>query len=672
MGFFSNFLKALINSGNNDRVRFNKHSDLGNQVSVAVEEAIRTAAHAPKEPKKPTQSNENRQAPQPMEVPYSMPNQKRSPFLGSYKQANLPKTFDIPKSGEDYNLKLFSFVYDNHVGPLLENGIRKIESGALIHILSQGTDWEKHLKRALETGGYQFPFQRTLEQELRTIFLLRTHADDNFENLWERFKVGASQYLSEQEIDFLEKVVRTGNERMKKNTYLFPLPMAPKKSIRKGTLQDLVALGADLNSEEVKAMWKEYEKDFKVEDREDGPDLMALKELVSIVEGADVHPLSVGPGFFCKYMKEFTELSLTTIKDGRFQGERVPLHHSIIFKVKDNQLVNIQIGSIKEFKGLEGRMTGFYEGLHFLKTLPSAVASTSLAFTEFLKPEVIENKVGESASFKTHMEYNTFEEGTRYFVVVDGMVAGPSTKTEYNIVDEKKMVSLNDVRIPSGECFLYETDGSDYLSTRIYFAPYEPNQLCMSLNHGSIVFGINDWSYHSTTTFGQYPKVATHSMTEDYKAYMKNRWDNGLEYQPADCAARLHFFPRRKDGEKSEETDMFMKDNGVALASLTESMVEHNPFTHQIVSHWVKRENLAIWESAMAFSEKLAKHDLPLSHRWSVKKYFADGKGITKELQPTFYTNLRNVVESNNMKNLIQFNAECAAKRLKKANGEDY
>ena len=233
----------------------------------------------------------------------------KAPMTVSNLTPSVRSSAPLKANGGAYNLELASYLWDNHLKDFIEGKIREIKPGDVLKHLIKGTDWEKPFERALSSGGYQYPFQHSIEKELRTLFFLRTEASDNFEDLWARFKRSSEKFLSTQDILFLEGVVRKGNERMASSSYIYPMPMKAQGKVRKGTKADLKTLCLDLDSEAGKAIWDEYEKDFFVEERVGGPDLLALKELVNIVEGGGVHPLSIGPGFCCKYMKEFSELS---------------------------------------------------------------------------------------------------------------------------------------------------------------------------------------------------------------------------------------------------------------------------------------------------------------------------------------------------------------------------
>lgn len=559
-----------------------------------------------------------------------------------------PEVIKSSTSSKGYNESLMSGLFDFHIQPFLDRGARAIQPGEVLRIFPKGSDpvTATELEEAIsDPKKYKkYPFSFSLQRELRTMFLLQTESDDSFEGLWSRLQKASEKFMSPAEFSYLTEAVKKGNERLRYQTYTFPLPVAPTGRVEPASDSYAKELGVS-----------EKPKDFFVERRTDGPDLLALKELVLIAEGKKVHPLSIGPGFFCKYTIELNALGV----------------FGVIFKVKKDKLVEIKLGEFKSKVTPTSEFPGYDVGVRALQDY-SPLLATSLLYYSVLGKDVLIDSTNEHGQTRKNRQwkYGEFPLDTKYFVVVDGMVSGPSTKLPMNY----EAPSKNDMGIRAGECFLFQADPTTPeelkvkiypIITRLYFYPHDPSKTSPYFQTGSVSFGVNDMSYHSTVR-KPHVKGADPINEESYKRYMKEQYDKGEKCEFADIASMLHYFPRPSNGSSSFSTvtDVFRKENNMALAHVIDAIVEHNYFTFLNCAQWVMLANIAFF-TPMVTLQKWGKKSYPLHYRWNVSQYLKDGCGITLEPQPTFYTTLRDRWEDEDFRRMLAFNAECAAKRAK-------
>lgn len=551
---------------------------------------------------------------------------KADPELVKKLSETLNRQIQSIKDTEDYNMDLISELVDNHVASLMEAGLQDLKSGDVLRLDSEGEELD-NLNDAVNKEDYEsYPFNHALEKEMRSYFLLRTEKKDSFSNLIKEFYDLAPKFMTTAELNVLKKVIEKAKERIFKNKLMF---LNPPKGQEQGRLRKM-------SSSEIKA-YGLIEDKIEVDERKDNHDLLALKELVLLMKGSEVHPLSIGPGFFSKYMPELVESG--------FQG--------VICSVEDNLLKKIQLATLpheSEYKdfGYKDLVDAFRD---YSPIMASGLVFYNLMSSRETTSSVFDGKKMERSFNKVDTSF--FNKNLRLYVTVDGVISGPKDKS----IGYKTAIK-NDTRILAAETFLIEKVGDEIQNTRIYFSAYDSSLLNPLLQHGSVNYGVNDMSFHSCDRLSS--AAGSSILIEEYKTYMKDRYNKGLPYEGADVAAQLHFFARGKDGEKSSPTDMFKKENGEVFNLVAEGILEHNgSFILSQFMKWTPMINLSyVDHNAVATIKKLMAHAHPLTHRWLVSKYMKDQSGITTDPQETFFRRIVKTVENDGLKELLNLNSK--------------
>lgn len=529
------------------------------------------------------------------------------------------KTLEAKKDTEDYNMNLVSQVIDKAVRVFMEGGQEALAAGDYIkiqeRILSnlESKDFSGDFATAVETGTYEtFPFSQSVEAELRSIFLLQTSKKDTYKNLMEQFSSLQKNFFKGNDFDLVQKAMAQANERLSKNLLMFP---APPEGREQGVLRPLT-------NEEIKEF--NLTDNLMVDERFDNHDLLALKDLVLMMKGKHVHPLSIGPSFFAKYMPEFKSLGI----DG------------VVLKVVADKLVSITLAKLPV-----GNM----------RYSPVEAASI-LFFTDYVKYKEVpasENNINSKAYEITDFDAKVFKDNVKYFVVNDGCVAIPSSKVPYDY----EVASKNDTRLPAGEVFLFEKMEGKVVQTRIGFVPYNYSQLHIFHQHGSLIYGSNDQSFQSCY---KDPRDFAEDTINDYKLWWRDLVKNsdtsqGDAFSPAVVASRLHYFLKNSEGKVSEGAEIFKEENKKALELAMHSVSEQTEFTKYWTLHTLHYYHMIYTYSVRNHIADLCKYEAPLSRRWLAKTYVENGSGLTLEKQPTFFIKLAKELEANKNASNLEF-----------------
>lgn len=521
------------------------------------------------------------------------------------------------KDTEDYNMDLVSEVIDKAVRVFMEGGQEGFRAGDYIKVQEKilsnldQTSGSKDFDRSVKSGDYKiFPFSQAVEAELRSIFLLQTNKKDSFKSLMESMESLAEKYFSKGQFKKLQSIIEKSEPRIFKNPLLFPAPLEGNEQ----------GLSRNLTEGELKDF--NLTDSMTVDERFDNHDLLALKDLVLMMEGKTVHPLAFGPSFFAKYMPE--------IKAAGFDG--------VVVKVVDNQLKSITLSKLPV-----GNM----------RYSPVEAASL-LFFTENVEVKEVApgpNSINKKEFEITKFDDKAFKDNHRYFVVVDGCVAIPSGKAPYDY----ETASKNDLRLMAGEVFLFEKIDSQVVQTRVGFVPYDYRPLHVLHQHGSYILGANDQSFQSCY---KETKDFAEDVVNDYKDWWKGLVDDGQSqgdaFSPAVVAARLHYFLKNKDNKASEGAEILKPENRKALELAMHSISEQSDFTKFWTLHTIHYYHMIYTYSIKNHIETLCKHEAPLSRRWLAKTYVENGSGININKQETFYIKLAKELESNKFQTNVE------------------
>lgn len=488
------------------------------------------------------------------------------------------------KDTANYNSNVVSYFIDKTVLALRDCGQRGVKPGDAFKIDAHMMAGEGKnanlapfdLKNPLNKDYDYWAFNHLVDRELRTNFILRTEALDSFESLIDELDGLMPQYMSMEEWNRLKMVISKGNERLSKNKLIFIEPeVYLGKEMRMSTreMEKFQIAATDL---------------LKYDLRTDGPDLIALKELVNMAKGEPVHDLSVGPGFFAKYVNELMEIDC----------------YGVVFHVEKNKLKKIKLYTPFSFEKI-----GFKRD--FLKYY-TRYAPTESAFAVC---QVMED------TYKNIDDI--FGKNNKYFVVVPGTVSGPMHSFPFNY----ERMSFNDVQTLAGEVVLFNNLEGKTASTRIYFVPESYESFHPYHQHGSVIFGNNDQSYHSctikdNTNFGG---LFQRQFEYDYdtKYFGEKLFDSSfyaywvLKMHPEklplrDLMAPAHFKP-------------FLKAclNHYEEMNLTFKVL----FNKYIADHDYRKIKNVEWENSV--EEICFKNFAPLHKRWHLRQYLTDGVGLT-------------------------------------------
>lgn len=475
------------------------------------------------------------------------------------------------KDTEDYNLDVISSVIDKTFPVLMEAGIKTISAGEVLRISEhiakeQGLEKSYPLQKALESKDYQdFPFSLEISNELRQIFLAKTSSSDTSLSLMTQLESKINSYMPTTQWEVVKKCLDKAEKRLSKNKYKFVAPIKESTSV---------------------VMFSEEEKNkFSLEgdsigylEKADGLDLVAMRELVEIVSGESVHPLTISLGFFGKIMPE--------ILKENFDG--------VILKVKNSKVEKISL--VKHSQ----------RGILFSPVDAAAL----LRLNE-------DNYVEELNS------------GAKFYVLVDGAVGVPSKQSPL----QYESFSENDTVVKSAEVFLFENFHNETVSTRLYFTPYDYSSLHVLHQHGSVVFGSNDQSFQSCL---KDKNIFSDRVLNLYKDWWR---ENNGGFEEAVTAARIHDKELSKSNNPEE---IFKDKYFNLLKNAAQSVSEVNEFTlfnayGSLV--FMKNDYSGVNLSKIV---ELSRGYAPLSKRWTLVKYLENESGISKEIQISYYRELSN------------------------------
>jgi len=506
------------------------------------------------------------------------------------------------KDTEDYNSRVISSHFDKPSIILREVGQKKIKAGDVFKIdekiLSISQDREDinfFYENRRAVGTYQFfPFTWKLGQELRSNFILKTEKKDNFDSLLDEVDGLVFNFLSIDDWTLVKNAIKKAENRIRKNTIRFVQPEVSVGDVEHLTNQDIETYSIE-----------GLDRSSIIDNRKDDHDLLSLKELISLLKGEEVHPLTIGPGFIAKYMPELIEQGI----------------NAVLFKVTNNKLTDIILNKI--------------DGASNFIDFSPVDASTALVeqFCSYNKKNFFTKDV------KDYKLGNLFDNDTKYYVAVTGCVAAPEKGTPLNYEE----LSINKEKIEAGEVFLFEQVDDQVQNTRLYFVPYEYSKLHLVHQHGSVIFGNNDQSFNSCLKnekdfFDEYSIQSFLDKVEE---------SDKILYDPAFFAAAMHFLPKGSDPElllKSENKDLLFKAMG--------SLFEETNFT---IEH-LMTEFLSVKESGYNLISMFVKNYSPLSKRFILGKYFEDNNGLMLDRMDTTYSVLSKKVYLDYHLNLMSRN----------------
>lgn len=517
------------------------------------------------------------------------------------------------KDTANYNTQVISKFIDKMTLSLRDAGQKnlkptdgfKIEESIEAALDNREADFSLFDPKNEDNKNYEkFSFNELVQKELRAFFILRTEALDTFEGLIDEIDGLMPKYMSIQDWTTLKMAIHKGNDRLFNNKLMFLEPESYQGKESKFS-------ASELEKFEIVSPAGFLKYDL----RSDGPDLLALKELVSLLKGEEAHPLTIGPGFFAKYMPEILEKQIA----------------GLVFKMQDNKLQEIKV--FKDSKFLEYDETSMVNDkrIYYAPVEAATMLSCSYTIEDYT---VIRFK--KEVPLKRHVPMDLFKDNTKYYVVADGCVGGPKNGSPLGY----KSISKNELAIDAGEVFLFEKQNEEVYSTRIYFVPYKYDEFHPMNQHGSVIFGNNDQSYHSCIT-DRRDKDGNEVCTSFYGFY-RDGFGRGelaknelIIFQPSFIAAVHHNLPKETK-EMSVVFDIIKKENEPLFQRASRNVFEE---TSLIIPEMMS--NVFRFCKGAGHCEEhissLLKHHAPLHKRWLLAQYIKDGAGLTPNKQPTIF-----------------------------------
>jgi len=474
------------------------------------------------------------------------------------------------KDTEDYNSSIVSGFFDKASISMREAGQISVEPGDVFKINEVAKAFAQNRKPNLENFNdisvvanyHSFPFSIGLSQEMRTHFLLKTSKSDNFDSLIDEVDGLISKYLSINDWIKLKTAIKKAETRL----------FANKIKVLKA--EKILGVEQELSRAEAEDNGIAYNPSLKIDVRSDNHDLLALKELISMLKGENVHHLTIGPGFFAKYIPEIKELG----------------YDGIVFKTEQNKLKEIKLS-----KNDENMIVDF-----------SPIVAANIVINEYSYSINSKNK-------KVFHKKDIYTNNSRYYVVVDGCISAPEDK---RIVGYEAL-SKNTIAVKCGEVFLFENLEDKYeICTRLYFVPYDYSDLNLIHHHGSVVFGSNDQSMHSCVANPE------EDFDEDTHQYFLAWLGKNFKHMYDSCfvAATYHFL------KKGEEPSNLVNDVNTELREKTfGSLFEETDFTIMYLIHeYIADDDL----DKAALINMFLKNYAPLTKRFILGKYLIDSNGL--------------------------------------------
>lgn len=491
------------------------------------------------------------------------------------------------KLSKDYNYDLFSNVSDSVAYLLSKHGVESFKNGSVIRfLLDQNTllsnfDSSTYLEfeKALSDKQYwSHPFSIIYNMELRAKFLLQTSKDDDFNQMKEELFKLLEPVLFESKLRLptIKDVMKKAESRLFSSRFDFIGPIEGHEQNDTEVVDEeyigATALGKLGDDGEIKT-----DNAILKETRTDNHDMLALKELLLVLnKEKKIDKFSIALSFFNKYLPELDEMGFK----------------SIMMTVKDGYIVNIQL---TPYLGEEKTYKQHYA--------PQKVASTM---------SIIE-QMGRFPEGK-----KTLGEGEFVFISALGYVATKDglqlNNFGQNIMDK---VSL------SAETFVYEQQNDNYFGTRVCFTPMNYEDFPILLRTGSVIFGLNDYTFHSAV------EIKPDSFKLIRNLYL-NEFTDSLHWSESWVSARYyHKNFTKQEGSNSDLFFFYREENEEILMKIINSYYEEFPYTIELYSKHFSRDNQSI-------VEKYMKNIKPLHKRLTLSSYVTENSFNYTRLDTTW------------------------------------
>jgi hypothetical protein len=484
------------------------------------------------------------------------------------------RDLESKKSPNNYNYDLFSKTRDKVAGMFSEIGIDHIMNKDVVEVTAMGRyhNFKRmeifDLDMAMEKGDYYlYPYNLVIENEIRTKYLLQTEADDDFKDMVEELFIHLKKYLKKEDLEKIDRALNKAKERVYKQTIKF---LDPYQGLEEGNYRELT-------KEEMEQNLIVSDHSVYIDERTERFDLLALKELLLIFRGdKNVDKYSIGMGFFNKFLPE--------LKDEGIDG--------IIMHIKEGQIENLKVESFK------GKINFNYSPL-------KASLFTHQAFLSDYEEK--ERKLGEKVvKYTKFSNFREIQDNEFFIVSVDGAVAN---QEDINLIGYSG-TSYNNKIEKAGETFLIDNEKM----VRLYFTPYNYLNFPLVHNHGSVIFGSNDQTYHSVS------ELPNEKISESMIGKLQKMWNSRSDvfevnegYVPAVISLMFK--------EKNEDpVDFFKKRDNVN--SVIKGLSEESTVSRVIaLNEFFGMNNTYNEKVTKEFVTKYTLDNHPLSKMFNLKHY---------------------------------------------------
>ena len=470
-----------------------------------------------------------------------------------------------------------------------EAGVAKIKNKDVLELtsLSRYHLFKKmdifDLDMALSKGDYfLYPYNIVIENELRTKYLLQTEASDDFQDLVEELFMHLKKHMSESDVEKISNALDKAKKRVYNQTINF---LDPYKGLEEGEYRKL-------SNDEKEKNLIHAEEDIYVDKRTERFDLLALKELILVLRGdKEVDKYSIGIGFFNKFIPELQEEGIS----------------GIVMHVKNNQFKSIKAA---EFKSK--RMAWY-----------SPINAAVFVRQEFLsKNETKPIKVGPKTINHTEFSDTREIEDDEFFLVsVDGAVAN---QEDINLIGYSGTAYNNKIE-KAGETFLMDSNKM----IRLYFTPYNYKNFPLIHNHGSVIFGSNDQTYHSVFNIPEdkYSESMRWKLQDNWNKVQEKTFNLMERYCPAVISLQVK-------NQEEDPIEFFKLESNVQ--SVVRCLAEESTVSRDIAltSFWGANITYSVTHFT-DFVDSYVYKNHPLSKTFNLKKY-VETNDLADELQDTW------------------------------------
>lgn len=327
------------------------------------------------------------------------------------------------KSPQNYNTKWFTS-FDQVIHHLVLAGVRNATARDVMMREFVGekmgeSSLAPYIRDRIQNGHSHFPHTSYLSSVLLGVFKLKSEKDDSVESLLDKATSLQSKFCSHDDWQVILKAAEGAKNRLRSQSVAF---------VRGHFTEQLGEKGDNLAKEDT-GLSQDYDLDIRAGDH----NVLALKELVCLMQGEAAVPYTVGSAFFASQMPELDAQGIS----------------AVILEFSKDKLSGIRL--VKKTKHIDDS------------------SADEVPFGPFLSGAALVRSYGRG---------NVAKDGVYYHVVVNSAVSGD--KSHAANFSLGKGLRFKPEVIHSAEVFLFqkvkegdapEKERSEMFSTRLFFVP---------------------------------------------------------------------------------------------------------------------------------------------------------------------------------------------------------